>query len=148
MTRRAANMPRLNGGPPLGSALLVMIFAVLCLSVFALLTFSTAMAGHRLSQETADAICAYYQADSQAEQVLAALRQQTDGETAVAGITVTRTGDGVYAYQVPIDARQALAVEVYLPATGGCEVLRWQAVSIAGWQADDRLPIWDGSGAL
>ena len=45
-----------------GSSLLV-IFAVLCLTVFALLALSTVQADGRLSQKTAQAVAEYYDAD-------------------------------------------------------------------------------------
>ena len=63
MTKRGTS------GPPaaVGGSSLLVIFAVLCLTVFALLTLSTAAADSRLSQDAADAVEAYYQADSQAE---------------------------------------------------------------------------------
>ena len=65
-----------TSGPPaaVGGSSLLVIFAVLCLTVFALLTLSTAAADSRLSQDAAAAVEAYYQADSQAEALWARLR--------------------------------------------------------------------------
>ena len=60
--------------PIVGGSSLLVIFAVLCLTVFALLGLSTMQAGTRLSQTTMQAVSAYYQADCQAEEVFARLR--------------------------------------------------------------------------
>lgn len=49
--------------PTVGGSSLLVIFAVLCLTVFALLSLSTVQADGRLSQTSAEAAQAYYAAD-------------------------------------------------------------------------------------
>jgi hypothetical protein len=119
-----------------GSSLLV-IFAVLCLTVFALLGLSTVQADGRLSDSTVQAVSGYYEADCQAERILARLRsgQMPEG--------VTRTGD-VYSYICSVSDTQQLQVEVSLDGTD-YTVLRWQLVSIADWQPDQSIDLWDGT---
>ena len=56
--------------PTVGGSSLLVIFAVLCLTVFALLTLSTVQANGRLSDRSAQAVLDYYQADTQAERIL------------------------------------------------------------------------------
>lgn len=124
--------------PAVGGSSLLVIFSVLCLTVFALLTLATVQAGARLSDQSARAVEDYYLADTQAESVLAALRR---GELPP---QVRREGDGLYAYDCPISDTQTLSVLIRLEAGGGYEILRWQAVSTARWEADDDLPVWDG----
>lgn len=122
--------------PMVGGASLLVIFAVLTLTVFALLSLSTALANDRLSSAAAQAVYDYYQADCQAEAILAQLRQgrQPPG--------VARQGD-VFAYSCPISDTQTLLVEVRLDGDT-YTILRWQAVSTAPWQPDDSLNLWDG----
>jgi len=122
--------------PVVGGSSLLVIFAVLCLTVFALLGLSTVQAGGRLSQASAQAVADYYQADRQAEEIFARLRagEEPDG--------VTNT-DGVYAYSCPISDTQQLEVEL-LHGEAGWTVLRWQAVSVAAWENDEILDLWDG----
>ena len=60
--------------PVVGGSSLLVIFAVLCLTVFALLSLSTVRADVRLSEASAQAVSGYYQADCQAEAILARLR--------------------------------------------------------------------------
>lgn len=126
-----------RGMPPVvGASSLLVIFAVLCLTVFALLSLSTVKANERLGDEAARAVEAYYEADRAAEEILARLRagQMPEG---------VREEDGVVSYSCPISDTQTLAVQV---AVAGTEytVLRWQTVSTAQWQADESLPVWSG----
>ena len=58
-----------------GSSSLLVIFAVLCLTVFALLGLSTVLADSRLLTNSSKMVMAYYSADTQAEEILAQLRQ-------------------------------------------------------------------------
>lgn len=122
--------------PLVGASSLLTIFGVLCLTVFALLCLSTARYTQRLSRRTTQATLDYYAADCKAQELLNVLRtgQEVQG--------ITRDGD-VYAYHCPISSEQMLEVEVLVQGTD-YEVLRWQAVSFADWQADERLPVWVG----
>ena len=123
--------------PVVGGTSLLVMFAVLCLTVFALLGLSAVQAGTRLSQATAQAVSAYYQADCQAEEIFAHLRS---GEVPA---NVTET-NGIYSYTCPISDTQQLQVAL-LEKTGEWTVLRWQAESIAAWETDDELTLWDGT---
>jgi len=123
--------------PVVGGSSLLVIFAVLCLTVFALLGLSAVQAGGRLSQTTCKAVSAYYQADCQAEEVFARLRS---GEMPVG---VTQTSD-IYSYTCPISDTQQLQVELQKEADEWT-VLRWQAESTADWEANNDLNLWDGS---
>ena len=125
--------------PAVGASSLLVIFAVLCLTVFALLSISTVQADERLGDHAAAAVTGYYRADCQAELILAQIRSGTIPE----GVTEE---NGVYAYYCAISDTQALSVAVAVEESN-YSILRWQAISTADWQADDRLPVWDGSGA-
>jgi len=118
--------------PAIGGSSLLVIFAVLCMTVFALLGLGTAQAGARLSDSAAASVSDYYAADAQAEAMLADLRQQhTTGE---------------FSYTCPISDRQALSVTVRLNGDT-YEILSWQAVSSTQWEADDSIDLWDGGAA-
>jgi hypothetical protein len=81
--------------PAFGASALLVIFSVLCLTVFAMLSLSTAQAERRLSDTSAAAARAYYAADLEAEEIFARLRagEQVDA--------VTRTGS-TYSYSCSI----------------------------------------------
>ena len=120
--------------PVIGGSSLLIIFAVLCLTVFALLGLSTVHANKRLSDISIQAVSDYYAADTHAEQILAALRTGEIPEG------VSREGD-VFSYSCPISETQELQVQVH---SGDWKVLRWQSVSVTDWQADESLNLWDG----
>ena len=122
--------------PAVGGASLLVSFAVLCLTVFALLSLSTVRADDRLSQASAQASEAYYQADCEAQEILARLR------TGERPMGVTYGGD-LYTYECPISETQTLRVEVF-QRDGVYTVLRWQAVANADWDVDENLFLWDG----
>ena len=122
--------------PVVGGTSLLVIFAVLTLTVFALLSLSTVQAGHRLGSAAAQNVRGYYQADCQAETILARLRQ---GEVPQG---VTRDGDR-FSYVCPISDTQELRVEAEVRGSD-YSILRWQAVSTVPWQPDDSLTVWDG----
>lgn len=126
--------------PAVGGSSLLVIFAVLCLTVFALLGLGTVQADQRLSDASAEAVYDFYAADCQAESILARLRA---GELPEG---VTALGDDTYTYTCPISDTQVLEVEVRVSGTE-YTVLRWQAVSAADWEPDTGLEVWDGEDA-
>ncbi len=129
-------MKRQSGSPPLlgGSSLLV-IFGVLCLTVFALLSLTTVTARQRLSDSALASVTAYYQADTQAEIVFAQLRSGAVPE----GVTQE---ENRYRYECPITNTRSLFVELEHQGETW-RILRWQKVA-QPLELDDNLPVWDG----
>ena len=120
--------------PTVGGSSLLVIFAVLCLTVFALLSLSTVQAEKRMADASAHAVSAYYEADLQAQTVFARLRA---GET-VSGVQV----DGnVYRYSCPVTENQILKVE--LKEHNGWEVILWQVIARSE-PISETLPVWNG----
>ena len=121
--------------PVIGGSSLLVIFAVLCLTVFALLGFSTVQADKRLNDISIQAVSDYYAADCAAEAILARLRsgQLPEG--------VSQEGN-IYTYSCTISPTQELQVEV---RGGDWEILRWQAVSTIRWKENTDLELWDGN---
>ena len=118
-----------------GSSLLV-IFAVLCLVVLALLSLSSAQAEQRLADASLAAITDYYRADSRAEAIYAQLRcgQLPEG--------VERSGSR-YTYRVPISDAQELVAAVE-HRNGTWTVLQWQAVSTDREENESAHAVWPG----
>ena len=56
-----------------GGAIIIIIFVVLCLTIFGILSFTTAFADKRLADRTLLSVQQYYEADTAAEQMLAAV---------------------------------------------------------------------------
>lgn len=119
--------------PAVGGSSLLVIFVVLCLTVFALLSVSTVQAEKRLSDKAAQAVADYYRADLEAEKIFARLRA---GER-VPGVMET---DGIYHYSGPVSDNQTLHAEIQKE---NWRILRWQ-VTARMEESDDTLPVWDG----
>lgn len=122
--------------PAVGGASLLVIFAVLCLTVFTLLALSTAQAEKRAADTAAQAVSDYYAAELEAQKIYARLQA---GE-AVDGVAV----DGnTYRYSCPVSEHQTLEVEVTKEGDTW-RICRWQVVS-QGEAASETLPVWDGA---
>lgn len=122
--------------PVVGASSLLVIFAVLCLTIFALLSISTLQADGRLSDHAANAVANYYEADAQAEEILARLRAGEKPEG------VSREGN-LYTYTCTVSDTQLLVVQVMVEGSD-YTILRWQVISNVRWEADDKRPVWGG----
>ena len=135
--------------PAVGGISLLAVFAVLCLTVFALLSLSTVRADSRLADVSAQAVADYYAADCAAQEILAQMRsgaglpEDLDVEVSIAHYE--DRVETIYSYTCPISETQNLEVEVQINGADWC-VLRWQAVPAGEWELDDGLSLWDGTG--
>lgn len=130
-----------RGGGVSGAVSLVMIFCVLCLAVFAVLTLATADREAKLAEMTARSASNYYEADRRAVEVVAALQR---GEPVPEDITVTWSGD-VASFTVPIGEDQSLDAAVRVQDGNPCEILRWRTAYTGAWEPDEYLNVWDGA---
>ena len=131
--------------PALGGSSLLVAFAVLALTMFALLSLSTVRADVRLGDAAAEAVKGYYEADCKAQEVLACLR---GGKPVPDDVEVNSQDRGfmwtaLYSYAVPISDTQELQVEVRLEGEGWT-VLRWQSARSGDWELEEELELWDG----
>ena len=122
--------------PAVGGSSLLVIFAVLCLTVFALLSLSTVLAEKRLSDAAARGVTAYYAADLEAERIFAGIRSGKP----IAGV---QQRGNVYSYACAISEKQVLMVEIE-KTESGWKVLRWQNVPITE-ENEAVLPVWNGA---
>lgn len=142
---KAGMARRVHFSPPaVGGVSLLVVFAVLCLTVFALLSLTTVRADVRLADASAQAVSDYYAADCQAQEILARLRA---GETpdGVTWSSPMEDGETEYSYTVSISNTQELQVEVLVWPDGRWSVQRWQAAAAGGWEIDEGLEVWDGT---
>ncbi len=130
-----------RGGGVSGAVSLVMIFCVLCLAVFAVLTLATADREAKLAEMTAQNAADYYEADRRAVEIVAALQR---GSSVSEDITVTWSGD-VASFTVPISETQSLDAAVRLQEGKPCEILRWRTVYTGTWEPEEYLNVWDGT---
>lgn len=146
--------------PMVGGSSLLVIFAVLCLTVFAMLSLGTVLASERLSAASVKAVADYYEADYRAEEIFARLRAGQMPEGVVcreeipeagekSGVMAWKNGETpvgaaaqIYTYACPISEIQTLWVELKWDGETWT-VLRWQAAA-EGEVPEDVLIVWDG----
>lgn len=125
----------------IGSSSIMMLFAVLCLTVFAVLSLVSARSQASLARKSADAVTAYYAADTRATEIYETLR----AGTVPVGVTVHELPDGTYySYDVPIDENQALSVLI-CQAGESFEILSWKVYTAGEWNVDEEINVWDGN---
>lgn len=129
--------------PAIGGSSLLTVFAVLALTVFALLSLSTVRSDVRLADAAAQAVTEYYAADCKAQEILARLRNGEEPEGVELTAVPHENGGVGYTYTVPVSGTQELQVEVLLDGVD-YKVLRWQAASAGAWTGGDNFTIWDG----
>ena len=130
--------------PAVGGISLLVAFAVLCLTVFALLSLATVQADRRLADSAVQGVADYYAADCKAQETLARLR---NGETPVEAESHSYDSwhrGTRYTYAVPISDSQELDVEVIVDGEE-YEILRWQAQYTGEWETVEGLDLWDGT---
>ena len=121
--------------PAIGGVSLLVIFAVLCQVVFALISFSTAQADQNQADHAAQAVSEYYAAELEAQKIFARLQSgETVDSVAVDGNT--------YRYSCPISEQQILEVELQKEGDTWT-ICRWQ-VMVDGVPIDEALPVWNG----
>ncbi|MCM1441388.1 MAG: hypothetical protein NC131_19610 [Roseburia sp.] len=120
-----------------GGSSILTIFAVLCFIVFALLSLSTARADSILANKSLDAATKYYEADTQAEEILARIRAGECPEG------VIQEGNR-YRYSCPVDGQQELQVIVDVD-DDSYRIRKWQKEYVSDWQADDSINVWGGT---
>jgi hypothetical protein len=132
---------------------LLVIFLVLCLSIFSVLSLSTAKSDLKLTEKSAQAIAGYYAADlacaEKAEQVLLLLQRGADnGEITGLALSlngsVRSSGGALYiefSHEIipGQELQTTLAVE-----RGKMSVLSWKAVDVGPWEPDYSINVWEG----
>lgn len=120
--------------PPIfGGTSLLMSFAVLMLTMLALLSLNQVWVARNQSEESEKAVAEYYAADIEAEKILGLLRSGVE-------VPGTENVDGIWHYSCPVSEDQTLFVEVDGQTW---EILRWEAV-VHPKAPEETLPVWEG----
>lgn len=148
----------------IGAASIVLVLAIVCLSVFAALTLSSAKGDYSLSQKNLDRTSAYYQASNAAnEQVgvidekLWRLYRKSKGKkdymkkvrrsfAKMKGISYN-TKKKTIEFQESISEKQQLSITLKIDypkkKDDPCyEVIKWKKEAVGTWKKDDSLPVY------
>ncbi len=139
--------PKNGVGVHVGSATLVMIFSVLCLTIFAVLSVVTAGNAWTLAEKSADSVTAYYEADTKAIAIYDDLTANYDGTFTLPTDCTAQVelvdGTERLNYWVSIDDNQVIWVQLY-PVGDTLAIARWEVEYQGDWNADQTLNLWGG----
>lgn len=144
----------------IGAASLVLIFIVLCLATFGLLSLSSAKGDLSLAERQAEAVSAYYEADSKGQewvrQVDAVLQEEmghSDDSSSASDAVKARLGEiyhqdeGMVVTDIPMERGQSLRIELTLVCGEGMryQIHSWYVYDSGQYEIDNSMPVWDGS---
>lgn len=137
-----------KSGSGVGSASIVLVFAVLCLTIFALITYTSARANKALTEVEARTIKEYYEADTLAEHILAEILAMEVMPDIVLGVDINGyfdfdTGAEVAEFSCPISDKNELYVKIAM-RPDSYDILSWRMRNVGDWQSDDSLNVWTG----
>ncbi len=129
----------------IGSSTLILIFIVLCLVTFSVLSLGNAKREDALSKRSAASVQEYYRADAAGEAFLQMVDQALWKGDRESLAPYLQSETGTYATDVSMDAGQALRVELALDwEKSTCQVLSWKVYHEQDYEIDQSVPVWDG----
>ena len=129
----------------IGITSMTVILCVVCLTVFSVLSLSTALTERKLAEKRAVSAQNYYRAEAEVAEIVNELQKKSEnGEDFFAyanknGVVVK---DEFFFFHKAIDDGQELSA--VLQYKDGFEILEWKVVSTAEWTPDESLHVWDG----
>ena len=137
-----------KSGVGIGSASVVLVFAVLCLTVFALISYTAAGNDKALADVEAKLVQGYYEADTLAECILAELLagDRIPGPASIRGVEITTRRDRepeTAEFSCVVSDEKELYVKVAFYGESYA-ILSWRMRTTGTWAIDDDLPVWSG----
>lgn len=142
----------------IGFSSLILIFIVLCLAVFGLLSLSSAQGDLKLARRSGEAVRGYYEADNKGQEWLCQVDQilmeetgknQTPGqyslglEKRLGSLYDKKTGR--ITTDIPMDRGQALHIELTLAdPTKRYRITAYYVYNREDYGIDQSMPVWDG----
>lgn len=144
-----------------GASSIIMIFVVLCLTTFSLLSFSSARSSLRLAEKSKDYNSAFGTAELKANQTLSKIDEklataqksfdygsEVISLSSIDGVKVTFNGNNYkVSYSVPVLKTTFLNVELSVPANPSAyryNIVKWNTSSTEK-EYDNGDNIWDGT---
>jgi len=139
---------RNKGGIGVGSASIVLVFAVICLTVFSLITLIVASNDKALVEAEVRRMTGYYKADTQAEYILSELLAADTLPSSVSGVDILsqwseELGMETTYFFCPVSDITALYVELALRGDS-FDILSWRMWNTDLWEFDDSINVWSG----
>lgn len=135
-----------KSGMGVGSASIVLVFAVLCLTIFALISFTAANVDKTMSEVSIKTVKEYYEADTLAECILAEILESDTIPETIRGVDIITDWDSsatYVMYSCPVSDTKSLFVKVALNMDS-YDILLWQMQEAGEWETEGGLSVWGG----
>jgi len=137
-----------KSGVGVGSASIVLVFAVLCLTVFSLITYVVAGNDRSLVEAKIGLVSGYYEADALAEQILLELLAADETPQSIQGVTIYTKWDeerGVETthFFCKISEIKSLYVHLIL-RDDSFDIITWRMYDTDEWEFDNSINVWPG----
>lgn len=146
-------------GMGVGYVSVMLVFAVICLTIFAVLSFKAALSNDLFNERSGEFLKQYYAADTSAKEMLSRINdfafeakespffedefEEMTGD--IDGIETKRKPDGIFvSYSIKINERQVLAVELLFDSEGSYTINRWQSQTVDWENSGSHINVWDG----
>lgn len=143
----------------IGSPSLILIFIVMCLVTFGMLSLTTAKSERNLAERNALAVKEYYRADCEgeafyrmvSEKTAAVCKQSSDPEER-RQLLSRELGEsylpeqGIVNKDISMERSQALFIELVpqLDGNGKLLISQWKVIQTEDLEIDDSMPVWTG----
>ena len=133
-----------------GISSLLMLFVVLSLTSFGLLSYSAAAADLKLTEKSLVHTENYYAAEKLAVEMIAEIDGALKNEETMqdlqdnSSVEITAAEDGNFSFQVAVDETQALLVVFHPEEGSGCSLVKKQLVALTEFQEDTEIEVWQG----
>jgi len=136
-----------GGGIGVGSASIVLVFAVLCLSVFSLITFVVAGNSKALVETQSRMVVGYYEADAVAERIIAEILESDPIPETLHGVEIEsewawELDAQIVRFSSPVSEEGKILHVTLAIYYDSYEILGWRMRHEGDWEIDDGLNVW------
>jgi hypothetical protein len=137
-------------GIGIGSASIVLVFAVLCLTIFAIISYASALSNKALVQVEARLVQRYYESDKLAHLIFAELLEadiipETIGDVEIISGWDWDLGIEFLSFSFEITDKREMYVVLGVNDDDTIDILSWRMRDIGGaWEQEETLNLFDG----
>lgn len=117
-----------------GISSIILIFMILCLAVFSLLSISDAKSALSFAERYADSVQEYYKADAEGQAFIRDFRNSAD-------TAVSNSADPII-HEISMDSGRTLHIEL---SADGNAVLSYYVYDNSDYVIDSSIPVWTGN---
>ena len=137
-----------RSGIGIGSTSLILIFTVLCLALFAFISYTSAENDMTLAEAEAALIKGFYEADALAESIASGLTSMETIPENLFGVNIESEWDASEAAQIAeffcvVSDRKELHAKIAI-YDDDYKVLIWRMRDTEDWRPDTIRPVWPG----